>query len=160
MTMKEWDLLPVDIPQGEMPNAFYNRDWTFIYSQSTGVLGIGVESHDDGGIFTAIAVLAVGYSGAGEHTNQPQSQHLVGKGPIPRGVWFISEVQTRSDTGPVSVKLLPEDGRKVPGGRSGFFIHGDNKYQNQSASRGCPIFPRYIREFLGNYRGRQLVVIE
>ena len=157
-----WDFEDVDmsLPLVPVANAYFDRQWFFVYQQSTGVLAIGVSSHDDAGSFTAGAVLDIGYSGFGPHQDNPASEHLVGKGPIPRGTWYISEVQNRTDTGPLSVRLLPQDGWEVPGGRSGFYVHGDNRQRNHTASRGCPIFPRYIRQFLSNYVGRRFIVVE
>jgi len=149
----------VDVQVSRMANAFWDRHWSFVYGQETGVFAIGAESHDDAGSFTAGCVLDVGYSGFGAHLNRAASEHIVGQGPIPRGTWFIGEVQNRSDTGPISIRLIRAEGEPVPGRRSGFLIHGDNRKRNQTASSGCIILPRYVREFVSHYRGRQLVVI-
>jgi hypothetical protein len=35
-------------------------------------------------------------------------------------------------------------------GRGGFIIHGDNKTGNQSASEGCPILNKDIRNEIGD----------
>lgn len=143
-----------------MANAFLSTDWRFYYRQSTGQIGIGVESHDDGGDFTCVCVFARGYSGVGADMDNPASEHLPGRGPIPRGVWAFGTAVQHRRLGPVAIPLLPYDGWEVPGGRSGFFIHGDNSAANKTASSGCIVLPRWCREFLSNSPCQILEVIE
>lgn len=46
-------------------------------------------------------------------------------------------------------------------GRSGFFIHGDNRYGNRTASHGCIILPRKARDEIATLRsGRKELVLE
>lgn len=89
-------------------------------------------------------VWAAGYSGNGAGLNNPaaEDQHMVGV--IPRGKWKIGKWYDDPHLGPCVMHLDP-DGFD-PHGRSLFRIHGDNAKMNHSASDGCIILPRDIRE--------------
>jgi hypothetical protein len=112
--------------------------WT--YHQSTGDL-----FHN--GVF-----VGTGYSGAGktlqEGRNNGAMESVVKKGPIPRGRWKIGNPRNGTKMGPIAIALTPNPAG-VALGRSGFFIHGDNKASN--ASEGCIILARGIRlEIVGS----------
>jgi hypothetical protein len=47
------------------------------------------------------------------------------------------------------MRLTPDPSNTMYG-RGGFLMHGDNSYGDQSASEGCPIVPRNIRNRVGN----------
>jgi hypothetical protein len=119
--------------------------WT--YSQSTGELR-GVEG----------ALIATGYSGRGEHKNDPDSQEIENEGPIPRGRWLIVAVFDSPTHGPFCLRLLPQIEMDTFG-RSGFLIHGDSAAHPGEASQGCIILPRKIREYIWGSADRFIEVI-
>jgi hypothetical protein len=47
------------------------------------------------------------------------------------------------------MRLIPFTSNEMDG-RSGFLIHGDNSSGDQSASEGCPIFSKDIRNLVGS----------
>ena len=99
------------------------------YNQSTG------EFHRDG------ILLGKGYSGRAEGRDNPDMQATRSIGPIPCGKYRIGPVWDTPNLGPVSIPLAPVDHNAL--GRSGFYIHGDNK--SHDASHGCIILPRNVR---------------
>ena len=67
-------------------------------------------------------------------------------GPIPRGAWRIEPFRDDpGGKGPVVAHLTPIEGTETFG-RAGFMIHGDNSALNHSASEGCIVAPRFIRD--------------
>lgn len=120
----------------------------WVYQQSTGIL------KKDG------KLVAVGYSGYG-HTketgrNNPNMEHVVARGPIPRGRWKITgKPYDSKKVGPFALILEPV-GHDAHG-RSAFRIHGNNKANN--ASNGCIILARPIREYIWKTGDRDLEVI-
>ncbi len=117
--------------------------WT--YSQSTGIISDGEPFHDKG------------YSGHGEGLNNPKLEMVHNLGPIPKGVWEIGHWFDDKHLGPCVVALRPVSQNTF--GRGGFFIHGDNKLMNHSASDGCIILPRYIRQALKASGATEIEVI-
>lgn len=100
-----------------------------------------------------------GYSGRGRGKNNPALQDAVGVGPIPRGLWEITERYDSKNVGPYALKLVP--GRNTdPRGRSAFRIHGDSIKNPGTASHGCIILPRIMREKIWQSGDRFLTVIE
>lgn len=89
--------------------------------------------------------VCVGYSGYGISKNDPTREHLRGEGPIPRGDYIIGFPRYSRTVGPVAMYLMPM-GHSAHG-RSALMIHGDNS--TQTASRGCVILPRPVREEIG-----------
>jgi hypothetical protein len=117
------------------------------YSQSTG------ELTSPSGI-----ILGIGYSGHGEGLNNPAKQDEHNVGPIPQGQWSIGEFfDDLGGKGPVVAHLAPGDGTATFG-RSGFMIHGDNKQVNHTASHGCVILGRTIRQIISASGVRSLEV--
>lgn len=107
----------------------------WVYKQSTG------EFFKDG------ARLGIGYSGAPGHKNKPDDEHLSNRGPIPRGRYRIGPVVAIEGKGPVCIDLAPTaEQRANMHGRGGFLIHGDSISAPGTASRGCIILRRSIRE--------------
>jgi hypothetical protein len=104
----------------------------WIYEQSTGALA------REGQIFGR------GYSGAGEHRNDPRAEALRNEGPIPRGEYGIGPVYDSEMHGPVCMRLIPRAGTDTHG-RDGFLIHGDSVRAPGSASHGCIVLPRSLR---------------
>jgi hypothetical protein len=119
--------------------------WTYI--QQTG------ELQQDG------KPVATGYSGAGPGKNNPDMQHVHNAGPIPQGSWTIAgpPVNTAAH-GPYVLKLHPAVETETYG-RNGFLIHGDSKDKPGSASQGCVILPRAVREQVWKSGDQDLQVI-
>ena len=129
----------------------------WVYSQSTGEL---VWVNDATGETNNAGT---GYSGQGiEGRNNPNMQNVPNVGPIPQGRYRIGPQED----------LITGEGRTLPGGmrltplegtntfdRDGFTIHGDNNRGDQSASRGCPIFRRGIRNRIANSGDNVLEVV-
>jgi len=119
----------------------------WIYSQATGRLSLNGEP------------VGTGYSGKGTGLNNPEMQDTADVGPIPQGTYTIGPAFLDPGKGPVVMRLTPNDGTK-DFGRSGFLMHGDNQLLNHSASEGCIVTARGIREVVAASDDRQLTVIE
>ncbi|HXJ61911.1 MAG TPA: tlde1 domain-containing protein [Verrucomicrobiae bacterium] len=105
------------------------------------------------------ALLARGYSGHGPGLNAPGMQNVHATGPIPVGRYLIRDPQDPvGHLGPIAMPLEPELANEMHG-RSGFYIHGDNAAANHTASDGCLIFPRVIRQDIRDSPEDQLVVV-
>lgn len=89
--------------------------------------------------------IAVGYSGSPPYVNRPEAEALKAAGPIPRGQYRIRLLGDFVAFGPCVLGLEAKEPKQLLG-RSGFLIHGDNKYGNRTASHGCIILPRKIRD--------------
>jgi hypothetical protein len=105
------------------------------------------------------AFISKGYSGAGRGVNNPVMQAATAIGPIPRGRWRMTEVKDSPNTGPFTIVLVPEAGTDTCG-RSAFRIHGDNRLANKTASHGCIILPRPVRQRIWASGDRALEVVE
>ena len=122
-----------------------SQAWT--YSQKTG------ELQQDG------QCVATGYSGAGEGKNNPEMQSVRNVGPIPQGDWTIMGPPVNTaEHGPYVLRLTPKDDTETFG-RDGFLVHGDSKNTPGSASHGCVIMPRSVREQVWNSGDRELQVV-
>lgn len=127
-----------------------------IYRQSTGelfqdgsFLGVGYSGTDDGD----------GVREPGEGLNDPGAEPVRSVGPIPRGRWRLVALEDPHPTaGPYTIRLLPEPGVETYG-RSGFLIHGDSIKSPGTASRGCIVLPRRVRELIWKSGDRDLLVI-
>ena len=113
-------------------------DW--VYSQSTGRLYLA--DYED-----ARTHVATCYSGAVGHVNRTESEAIVGRGPIPRGLWRMDPPADHERLGPVCVGLEAAD-PKTALGRSGFYVHGDNKQRDNTASSGCIVASRNTRTMM------------
>lgn len=110
-----------------------------VYSQNTGLL----TCTDDA---TGQQYLQCkGYAGNGPGLNNSNTQDVSNVGPLPQGDYTVGGPIKSDNMGPITRPLIPNSNNDMFG-RSGFYIHGDNAAQNNSASRGCPIFPRNCRE--------------
>ena len=93
-------------------------------------------------------LVATGYSGAPGHVNNPESEHLHDRGPIPRGRYKIGPIGMHKTSKGKEMRLampLKPLGH-VAYGRTHLLIHGDNKKNDRSASEGCMIFsPKELR---------------
>lgn len=115
------------------------------YERRTGAL-----DHDS-------VMVGTGYSGHGAGLNNPAAERLVGVGPLPAGTYGIGPFFDHPHLGPIVSHLTPISGPMF--GRSGFFIHGDTAAMNHTASDGCIILSRPLREAVRDSKDRVLVVI-
>lgn len=80
-------------------------------------------------------------------------------GPIPAGIWAIGEPVDKQELGPFCLPLTPVPGTQTFG-RSAFYIHGDNAAHNQTASKGCIVAARDIRERINADPDRRIFVTD
>ncbi len=128
----------------------------WVYQQSTGLMiHIDAAGNIDGA--------EIGYAGEGAGLNNPSAQGQEGIGPLPQGNYTIGPQQnnvTNNGTNLYgSMRLAPNPGTDLLGRTGGFLIHGDNAAQNNSASNGCPVFPRTFRNQIGNSADPALTVV-
>ena len=103
--------------------------------------------------------MAKGYSGAGAAKNDPAAIDKRGLGPVPIGVYIIGpEREITESHGPIVLPLTPIVHVQTFG-RSAFFVHGDSIEHPGSASHGCIILPRPVREEMAYSRDKLLVVL-
>lgn len=104
-----------------------------------------------------------GYSGKGRGKNNPSMQNVPGTGPIPAGLWEMTDIYDSQNVGPRTVRLFAVDGTRDDKhdatGRSAFRIHGDKARAPGTASRGCIILPRAVREFMWRSGDRLIEVV-
>lgn len=100
-----------------------------------------------------------GYSGAGNGKNKPDAQSIHNVGPIPRGAYHIQAPQNTVTHGPYVLPLLPDPANEMFG-RYGFLIHGDSVVHPGTASEGCIIMPRDVRERIWQSNDHDLTVVE
>src|SRR5437879_1799478 len=103
-------------------------------------------------------LIGVGYSGSGEHKNDTQSQSLQDHGPIPVGSYLITNPRDTITHGPYVLPLNPAP-NNLMWGRSGFLIHGDSKLSPGTASEGCIVMSRDVRELVWNSGDHELDVV-
>ena len=114
---------------------------------------------DSGRMYTDSGdLLGVGYSGDPEHKNNPAAQSLADQGPIPTGVYTIGEPEDTADHGPFVLPLTPDPTNEMYG-RSAFLIHGDRIGAPGTASKGCIILARDVRNDVWQSGDRTLDVI-
>lgn len=118
------------------------------YQQSTGKVWI-----------KGVLQSTVGYAGHGLGLNNPDMEDAVGIGPLPKGLWRITTWVDHPHLGRMVSHLLPI---QVPFEyhRSGFFIHGDNKLRNHTASDGCIVMDYNLRRAVMKSGDTQLRVVE
>lgn len=104
-------------------------------------------------------VMASGYSGAGEGKNNPAYERIHNEGPIPVGWYTIGKPINTETHGPFVLPLTPDEDNSMYG-RSGFLIHGDSISHPGTASQGCIILPRPVREVISQGSNRLQVVRE
>jgi hypothetical protein len=117
-------------------------------------------SQTDGKLYDPDGKLAgIGYSGNGSDLDNPKGQGDIGHGPIPQGLWTIGIFGEHPVLGPLSAPLVPIPGNDMDGRDGGFYIHGDNEAMNHSASDGCIILARTIRQAVAASQDRLLNVV-
>ncbi len=111
------------------------------------------------------AFVSRGYSGKGRGKNNPALQAVQGVGPLPRGRYRIGTPRTSQRTGPFVMDLYPVDAtpndtRHDETGRAAFQIHGDSVRNPGTASSGCIILPRQVRERIWASKVHVIEVVE
>lgn len=119
--------------------------WT--YEQATGRM------RDDLG-----TLVGVGYSGSGVGKNNATMQFAVDLGPIPCGTYSIGMPRDTVKHGPYVLPLAP-DASNAMYGRAGFLIHGDSLAAPGTASEGCIVLARDVRELIGKSLDHTLKVV-
>lgn len=121
---------------------------TWTYTQTTG------ELRDASG-----NLKASGYSGNTWGLNNPAAQYQIGIGPIPTGDYTIGPPHSPVDhLGPLALPLWPAKTNEMHG-RAGFFMHGDNRFGNHTASNGCIIMSPTVRQAVHLSLDKQLRVV-
>lgn len=103
-------------------------------------------------------VVGTGYSGRELGKNNPSFQGVKNTGPIPRGLWHIVGPPFTGH-GPYVLRLVPGNNTETFD-RSGFLIHGDSLQKPGTASQGCIVLPRHVRELVWASGGKELEVVE
>ena len=110
-----------------------------------------------GALMLGGAIIAHGYSGAGSSKNNPDAVKYPAAGPIPPGDYKLTGVRDSVNTGPYTILLEPCPGTDTFG-RSLFRIHGDSIANPGTASHGCIILPRTIRQRIWTSGARVITV--
>ena len=90
-------------------------------------------------------IIGHGYAGHGEGKNNPEMESVKNTGPLPKGIYYKGQKIDHPKTGPYSIRLIPDKNNQMFG-RSGFMFHGDSKRNPGTASEGCIVASRKIRE--------------
>jgi hypothetical protein len=98
-----------------------------------------------------------GYSGFGAGKNNPALEREQGVGPLPRGRYKIGIPYNHKDLGPVVMNLDPLPGTETFG-RSLFRVHGDSIANPGSASHGCIVLNRIVRNEIAESGDHELEV--
>ncbi|MGH9515817.1 MAG: RHS repeat-associated core domain-containing protein [Terriglobales bacterium] len=99
-----------------------------------------------------------GYSGHGIGINNPDQDGVKDTGPIPGGDWNVRPcINDPGGLGPTVCPIDPLPWTDTKN-RGGFYVHGDNSSENQSASEGCIIMPPDVRQVINNAGGAGLTV--
>lgn len=118
----------------------------WVYEQKTGHL------------YRGGVIVGAGYSGSPDGKNDPTKQDQAGVGPVPRGIYSIGAPADTETHGPFVMRLTPDTGNQMFG-RDGFLIHGDSVKTPGTASHGCVIMPRAVREAIWASGDRRLLVV-
>jgi len=102
-------------------------------------------------------LIGTGYSGHATGIDNTALEDIPYVGPLPRGIYSIAAPIDHPRLGPCSLPLTQISGDSF--GRSAFFIHGDNSLGNDSASEGCIIMPRAVRDQIATSGDNQLTVV-
>jgi hypothetical protein len=109
--------------------------------------------YDDAG-----ELLGVGYSGFANGKNNPDAQSIHQVGPIPCGLYSMWAPRDSQTHGPFAIPLVPYPENEMFG-RAGFLIHGDSVHAPGTASLGCIIQARDVREKVWNSGDHVLKVV-
>lgn len=119
----------------------------WIYEQATGRL-----------LSETGEVVGIGYSGFGNGKNNPLAQAMQQIGPLPCGLYTIESPRDTQAHGPFVLPLTPDPANEMFG-RDGFLMHGDSMHAPGTASLGCVIQSRDVREKVWASGDRQLKVV-
>lgn len=98
------------------------------------------------------------WSGHGDAANDPSREREKGIGPLPAGIYAIGPMRDGGHLGPEVMDLTMIEGDAF--GRDLFRIHGDFVGDvDFSASDGCVIAQRLVREWIDAQPDRRLQVI-
>jgi len=111
-----------------------------------------------GRLYDDTGLVGKGYSGSPLHKNDVDAQSLKNQGPIPVGQYRIAEPVDTVTHGPYVLPLGP-DPSNLMWERDGFLIHGDSVVNPGTASEGCIIMARDIREKVWNSGDHTLRVV-
>jgi len=103
-------------------------------------------------------LVGVGYAGSPQGKNNPEMQNVSQTGPLPRGTYTICAPQNSPHTGPYTLDLTPDPANEMFG-RSEFRIHGDSVEHPGTASEGCIITARVLREHIWTSGDHALEVV-
>jgi hypothetical protein len=126
-------------------------DDSFVYEQATGRMFLVEAGARD--------LIGTGYSGseANGGKNNPHAQCERDIGPIPRGRYSIGA--PFAGPSPFSLRLTPDPANDMCG-RDGLLIHGDSIADPGTASHGCIILDRTVRERIAASPIKLLRVVE
>ena len=95
--------------------------------------------------------LGTAYAGNGACVNDASMTWVKEHGPLPVGRYFIGAPQDRpGSVGVFALPLEPDPANDMMG-RGSFWIHGDNPAMDHSASDGCVVAARAIREICAKF---------
>jgi Tlde1 domain len=100
----------------------------------------------------------IGYSGAPAYKNDPNKVRYENLGPIPPGLYKMKPPEDTEKHGPYVIWLDPDPANQMFG-RSEFGIHGDKIGAPGTASEGCIIQSRGVRETMWNSGDHDLRVV-
>lgn len=115
-------------------------------------------SQPNGHITIRNTFVGTGYSGHGVGLDNPDKEDMPNIGPIPRGEWEILRWDDHHGEKGPQVAVLSPVGHNAHG-RSAFLIHGDTAELNHTASHGCIIASRAIRDALRASGETRLMVV-
>jgi len=119
--------------------------WTF--QQNTGKL-----------FDSQMVYIATGYAGAPGYKDNPADEQLKDKGPLPVGMYVFTAPYNNIKTGPYTMNLVPDSDNEMFG-RGDFRVHGDSLTAPGTASEGCIVMPRAVREQMWNSGDHTLQVV-
>ena len=131
----------------------------WVYDRSTGKIRL---VDKDGNVLRE----AKGYAGMGKGLNNPDfsekdnNKKTGDYAPLHSGDWTMGPEHDRPSTGVGSIHLDPGTGAEDAEGDEGFYIHGDNKQMNNTASRGCIITDPQTRDAMNTLGSRILKVVD
>lgn len=124
-----------------------------IFKISTGELFLDSENASAG----PQSLIGHAYAGHPPHVNDASATNLHAQGPLPVGLYTIGAPEDHPESvGAFALPLTP-DPINTMFGRSGFFCHGDNPLGNQTASDGCIVTARQVRELIAQNALLQVV---
>lgn len=100
-----------------------------------------------GNMYIDDKLIATGYAGLRDAANDFRRTHEKNVGPLPCGSYTMLPARKHPRLGPTAIPLQPSATNEMHG-RSGFYIHGDNKAGDRSASQGCIVLPSSARKTL------------